>query len=425
MQLTYEKKRGLIGHLSARAHWKNVFDEDFFTTPWRKGNSRNVGIFHRFVNDRGNRVSIEHPTGSTIKFELLGDKICIGDETGRQMVLEAGQLKSNELVLEDVTAAALDEKTVDVPGTRICVRFRDNGDRTVIFGDLDKQIKIPFDSTQAVATPLSKGAQIHVATITERQARAFGLDPDELLDATKMVIAFDLGIEPTLRAMNVAQGYILYPSAPVDGLPQAWRRKLYTVGELVQKPWLDTTEFEGYDVPPPKNFYVEKDDGGINVITTLDQREAIWSQGDVLGHVSKSDTSPVRTVKANMTSRQLLRLLGDGPSASDRRGREWKYVLVHSPEARTLSPKVRGAVSERFGLTARHCAVLTMDKDVCLVAMNVHVLDAALSGTTMVNTVTEKLIEEGVVSPSAKKPQSPSAGGTVVPLSRPGKPRVS
>jgi hypothetical protein len=407
MQLTYSHKRGLIQHLSARAHWKNVFDEDFFTTPWRKGSSRNVGNLSRFINDSGNRVSIDHPSGASVKFELLADKICIGDESGRQLIVEAGQLKSNELVLEAFEFEGTDENTIDVPGTKICVRFKDNGDRTIVFSDLKKQIKIPFVASAKTAEPLPKGAQIHVATLTERQARAFGLDSAYLLDATKLVIAIDLGIDPDLKARNTPQGYILYPRVNVTGMPEQWKRGQYNEMELVQKPWLDTTQFEGHDVPLPNNFFVEVDDGAVNVITSLDQREAIWSQGDVFKKVTSDDASPIRTVKAGMTSRQLLKLLGDGHTVIDGRGREWSYILVESSETRTLSPKIRGAVSHRFGLTARHCAVLTIEQDVCLVAMNAHVLDTALARTTAVTDEVQRLVDAGIqqaakITPSTK-----------------------
>ncbi|MBU6235842.1 MAG: hypothetical protein KGQ41_08355 [Alphaproteobacteria bacterium] len=408
MQLTFANKRGLIEHLSARAHWKNVFDEEFFTTPWRKGNSRNVGIFHRFVNDAGNRVSIEHPSGAIVKFELLGSHICIGDETGRQMVLEAGQLKSNELVLEAASPARDDETTVDVPNSTICVRFNKNGDRRIVFGDLGQEIRIPFIKDLKIADPLPKGAQIHIVTLTERQARAFGLSSPDLLDAVKLVVACDFGIEPGIQAFNTPESYVIYRQPDNDShLPRQWRRKPEGPVEVqfFQKPWKDTTQFEGYDIPLPANFHVEVGDGSVTVITSLDQREAIWSQGDVYRNVASSDTSTVQTVSGSTSARHILNLLGRGAVTRDKRGREWNYVLLHTKDTLPVSLTVRSAVRREFGLSARHAAVLTFDDNLCIVAMNSHVLEAAATNSNGLSDLKMRLIDKGVEKP-APTPQT-------------------
>jgi len=411
MLLSYAQKQRLIDHFSSAENWQNRFNMAFFMDDAKKGVSRDIANLSRFVNDTGKKIIVTHRTGASLSFEKRDDgSIVIIDESGLSMMVDAGGVHSNWAQLADPHAFLL-KNIVEIPGTDIAVHFTDKGDKSLIFGRWDKQVDIP-GPLAPITTPLQKGAQIHVATLSEATAQAWGLQATQLMNAVKLVIACDLGIEPRINAQNVPESYTLYTKPRDQSLPARWQRGDEIMAmHIEQKLWRDTTQFEGYNIPLPDNFHTEIDDGGLNVITSLDQREAIWSQGDVYHNVLESGAAPVAMVNANTTPAHLLNLLQNGAMTKDRRGREWSYVLVKTRDTLAIAPKVRGAVKDQFGLSACHCAVITFEQDLCIIAMNTHVLEAASKHRADKQSLLQKLVEEGLEKTDAPA-KAPSASVT-------------
>jgi hypothetical protein len=374
MHLDYPQKMRLLDHFSKRANWRNQFDMNFFMDDMRKASSHQVTpTASRTVNRTGTKVHVEHKSGSALSFAIEKDRVVIVDESGTTFTYggESAFAHQQSLSITPVKPAA--HNVVEVPGTDIAVIFDGVGNKAVIIGAY--QVNLPACAERPVK-PVQKGAQIHVASISDALAAGWGIPPFDLADVTKLVVACDFGLELGIEAINAPAGYrIVQPELPAN--VTTLRPDQRTHLNIVQKPWRDTTEFEGHDVSSPRTFFVEADDAGLNLITSLDQREAIWSQGDVLHAALSTGAPPVQTVTSRTQAHHMLNLLTRGAVTRDTRGREWNYVVVETQHSLDIATKLRKAMRHEFGLTARHCSVMTYDKGLCILAMASKVLDAA------------------------------------------------
>lgn len=372
MHIDYPQKLRLMEHFSRPAHWRNTFDLNFFTDPGRKGSTRQVTpAASRFTSTDGRKTQVTHSSGASVSFDLQNNMVVAIDESGISFTVSGKTLVSDAAL--PVTPVSLTHNPIDIPGTNITLHFDDLGNKAIILGDHQFTLPAPKEKP---SIPLTKGAQIHVASISDAQASGWDIPPADMADVIKMVIARDLGLENDLEARNIPEQVVYTLETHVPGTDIRHLRP-FERARFLEKPWRDTVEFEGHDVAQPLTFFVEKDHDGFNLITSLDQREAIWSQGSVLRAALSGATPPVRTLTAKAQAHHVLQLLAHGATTRDERAREWNYVIIETPGALDVAAKIRSAMRQEFGLTARHCSVMTFEKGLCVLAMASRVIDAA------------------------------------------------
>lgn len=397
MGITYQQKRQILAFMSDRAHWENVFNMDFFMDErrkWQSSGKKNGITVHTSPDKSSFLIVDENEGGGAITLSRAEDRqLRISDESERIMFLsQEGQ--NLEIKIEgagtDVSDMAsekeigLDEKdarVVVVPELAAYVRFYEDGSKRVFLDDASR--KITFDPPlNERSRTLQEGRYFHVVEFDLDSAENWGLSPVSALIGTKLIVSKDLSIEPDIRTFNdldpqKAQEYLAYLlrdewDETYSG-PWQWRpKKEKQVGDIshLHKHWVDTTEYEGHFVGLPKQFYVRKTAKGFALATSLDNREAIWSQTAILNQTIDGAAKPVQLVRPNLSPRTLLHVLNHGETIEDHRGREWKCAVVETDNTATIANEARTLSRENFGLTACHFSAVNYDRNTCFLAMD-------------------------------------------------------
>jgi len=413
MTMHYLQKQAIIHFLADPSHWVNAFDMAFFTDKTRKWKSRTEkGVTIKSSDDGTQHVMAHDKTHAWVSITRDEGSIVLNDESGQRLSYFADDdttniqsdaevllmLSESEMGLRDPAA-----HVAQAPVFGIFVRFDDKGGKTIFFTSHGQKIMLPAPEFIG-DEPKVPGRFFHEIGLTEAVAGTIGMDAGSLMQATKLVIARDIGVEPDLPAFNALDPEKVFQLAlnfttdkydPDWKGPWQWRPKIKpSVGDVskLQKAWSDSTEFEGHHIAVPKRFYVERRDDGYAVRTSLDDREAIWAQGNIFMDAITSTTPHVETFSSRTTPDGLLHMLNHGQLAHDHRGREWSYILVHAHETAQLAEKTRISMRDHFGLTAYNFATLNFENGLCMMAMDAAVLErisaASRATVEMMATIT-------------------------------------
>jgi len=396
MTMHYLQKQAIIHFLADPSHWVNAFDMAFFNDKTRKWKSRTEkGVTIKSSDDGMQHVMAHDKTRAWVSFSREADDIILNDESGHRLSCFADdyttkiQSDAEVLPMHSESEMGLRDPTAHVaqaPVSGIFIRFDARGGKTIFFASHGQKVTLPAPEFMG-DEPKAPGRFFHEISLTEAVAGTIGMDAGSLMHATKLVIARDIGVEPELPAFNVfdpdkllamALDFMTDKYDPDWKGPWQWRPKIKpSVGDVskLQKAWADSTEFEGHHIAVPKRFYVERRDDGYAVRTSLDDREAIWAQGNVFLDAVTGTTPHVETFSSRTTPDGLLHMLSHGQMAHDHRGREWSYILVHAHETAQLAEKTRTTMRDHFGLTAYNFATLNFENGLCMMAMDAAVLE--------------------------------------------------
>lgn len=383
---TYPQKGEIIKYLSEKTNWENRFDMAFFsdeTRRWKPTSSR--GVYKLINPDQSKGILAHEQNGVFIKYERKGDNTLLEDESGRKIVcnqtISEGVQDSSFTTLPILTVSELGLKdpstsVAEIPGADIFVRFHADKTKTIFLEKIGRKIQIA-EPTAKIEKKSTAGRYFH--TIKFNRASS--------LPHLKLVLARDLCLQPDLRAVNVddpEKGHLWIQAILNNAFEEEdrneWQSELTEWDKMeahdrlfpksIEKDWHDTTEFEGFATDLSKQFCVALTDTDFEISTSLDNREAIWSQGAVYSiSLAKRKNIIARTMDDVQTD-NIVSLLQNGADFEDHRSRLWKYALIENPEAPILTNHMRKALRGNFGLSAHDCAVMTVDKNLCLIAMS-------------------------------------------------------
>lgn len=184
----------------------------------------------------------------------------------------------------------------------------------------------------------------------------------DLLTALKLVIAYDFDLEPSLEvSTNKNFAYVLQLLQHLDS-------------EMVEpdqiEGWNDTTDIEGDRIGISKVFRIYNHDGVVDVRLTLDGREAIWSQTEVLNNaLNASDVPPIQLISFDNMPRTILHLLKDGHEIKDHRQNDWVYRILHNIHSAEFAKQARIHAHKSFHVKGDEFSAICVDKGVAVVAM--------------------------------------------------------
>lgn len=403
-QLTYAQKWNIIRYLSNPAHWQNQFDAEFFADETRKWNeiSKKSGV--RIAANHGkdkflilyDKKDKDVDVHAYVRIERRGEDYLVIDESGRQLTITASGLHPEQRSVLPVAKMAstaelgLDDPkamTMVIPGTSCVIRFFKDGTKT-LFNDATGQ-KIEFPAPLAAKDrSLHSGAFPHVISFGSDTPRSWGIDVRDTQSATKLILARDMGLEPRLEAFNAldedkARAYLDYLMVEEEDMtwkgPRQWRPRLIKSPtragvQALQKPWKDSTEFEGYFIATPKNFRIQKSEDGFDVRASVEYREWIWTHGAILNTVMENQTAPLAILGKLDQPATFLHALEQGSRTENHRGDAWHYVVFKNKEAAAYAEVIRTNLMDNMGLTAGNFLSMAYDQEHMVLAMDAKTL---------------------------------------------------
>lgn len=405
MSITYQQKRQILSYMAQPSHWANIFDMDFFMDErrkWHTARSPHDITVSSSPDKKSFQVIDEKQGGGSISLSLLeSGAIAVSDESSRSaQVGKKGirgafdrQDRTDGLPeIHDIASAKEigmgneSARLIAIPELAAYVRFYDDKAKDVFLEDWGKKLSFGPPTAERDLS-LHPGRFFHVVSFDLETAAQWGLTPFGALNGTKLIVSKDLFIEPDLRTFNEldpekAAEYLAFLLRDEwdDGFkgPWQWRpKKIKNVGDIthLQKQWADSTEFSGYFIGLPKQFFVETTDNGFRLATSLDNREAIWAQTALLGEAAGGALDSVQTVTPKLSPGIVLHLLNKGDTLADHRGRAWKCVVLETKNTAEIAKNARDIGRSNFGLTGYHFASLNFDDHSCMIAMDAEILD--------------------------------------------------
>lgn len=405
MSITYQQKRQILNYMSQPSHWTNIFDINFFMDErrkWQTSRAPSEIVLASSPDRKSFLATDETKDGGSIALSLQEDgTLTITDESsrlarvGRLGISRTFQSADHPPDLPDIDDIASKSeigvgsesaRLIAIPELAAYVRFYGDQRKGVFLEDIGKKVLFGPPAGER-SNALHPGRFFHVVSFDLDTAAQWGLTPYGMLNGTKLIVSKDLSIEPELRTFNEldpkkAAEYLAYLlrdewDETFKG-PWQWRpKKIKNVGDIahLQKAWSDSTEFSGYFVALPKQFFIETTDNGFKLATSLDHREAIWSQTAILAGAADGEVNAIHTATPNLSARTLLHILNKGDALKDHRGREWKCTVLETKNTAEIAENARQIGRTNFGLTGYHFAAVNFDEQACLIAMDAEILE--------------------------------------------------
>ncbi len=416
MSFSYEQKLNIFNYLSERGNWQNRFILDAAIDERRKWNVKIIGNFKNGSNSDGTGSYVVHePTGATVTVKRNEGILAIEDESGRRVELENGRVSGN----------ISENAFFPVDQTNIYTFFEDRNN-SFVFENAGLMVRFDREGRKSFflegkglgfdfGMPVSNRAGLNspayllhsLAFNFENAAKEWGIRNLVLLDATKLVISKEIGLEPALRAVNEideekALAHLKdYMTEEYDQNwkgPWQWRPRVVKERENLaefEKPFVDITEFNGAYVATPRQFFVQAAEGGFEVLTSLDSREWIWSHGHVLKTALQDGDYLKTVISEKPDAAMILRMLhGRGKVANDHRGEEWRYVIIDNPKSPRIAANLREAMKTNLDLPGSEYMAVNVAPQLCLVAaQNAAIVKVAQAFAA--STALKKLIRDG------------------------------
>lgn len=182
----------------------------------------------------------------------------------------------------------------------------------------------------------------------------------ELMNNIKLIVAFDLNLEPGMDARN------------------QWQRDPDQKGfKLTEKPWRDTTEFEGFFTGQTSRFAIETIKGGFLLTTTLEYKERIINQAKLATEITNRREVPI-IAPVRHAHGAILDRLAQGGTDLTRYDGKWQYARLKTPDPAGLREKALHLFGDLADLPPGKFTVLTLGIDEVLVAANCEALASAM-----------------------------------------------
>jgi hypothetical protein len=218
----------------------------------------------------------------------------------------------------------------------------------------------------------SVGGRFRAFAVTDAMAEKLGLMTMQMLDAIKLILARDFGIEPNLKAGNARHYdktmYFMYNAIQSGNMGNL---------ELTLIPWDDVTEFEGNYTATPEHFTVQLQDTGFDVRLTAYDREGVVSGGMAARAALGSSIPPVELPGSDIELTRLFHILSKGTSVRGPDDKELVYNTIHVRNAPRLANSVRDRLMQHYHLKGYECAVFAIDRNLCLMVTNPGTLEKA------------------------------------------------
>ncbi|HEY8963792.1 MAG TPA: hypothetical protein VIN59_04935 [Alphaproteobacteria bacterium] len=218
------------------------------------------------------------------------------------------------------------------------------------------------------------GSRFNAFDITDDAADALSMTRDQMVDAVKLLLARDFGIEPDLRAVN-ARHYENTAYLMRDAM------KYGQLGNLdsVLIPWDDVTEFEGAYIATPNRFTVELKEKGVDVRLSANDHEGVLSVGKAAKTALGAEKPPIDLREAKADLSRIFFMLSKGSTIRNRMNQEVIYMLMHVRNAMRLANSLRDKIMRAYNLKGYEFAVIAVKNDLCLIATDPNTLEATAS----------------------------------------------
>ena len=430
MSLTYEAKRRLIQHVASAENWRNDYDAEAVARNFDNWSTRlngNISLqkqvwkvapkdesqLYHGSNLKRVKISYNATHGhkdserSYVHISMAEGKLEIQDESGRRIVkafggtFESAENNQDQSGIsiggEQALSAHLKDKGVEIAEISelgITCAFHPNGEK-IIFFEKEGQT-LAFDKPTGFAdTAIPASGLLNVISFDEYFARDIGINLNaEFINAAKLVVAIDLGLEPDIKLLNKLKeedvAHFLANAIedkydPDWTGPWQWRPKIKAqIGDIshLQEAWIDTVDFEGYYIGLPKRFGIafRKDPDRYDFRHSADDKHHLIAQGKLLEAATGGAFEPMPILQKNPAIQTLLHVLHvAGKQIHDQNDTPWNGVILKAENANMPARQMREMVKDHFGadFAASYLSSINYDANHCLIALQKDALDYA------------------------------------------------
>lgn len=401
MSINFSQKREIISYLSDPDNWSNRFDLASILDGRRKWSCRNTGRDGAIGRKPDGKAAYlrRHNTQAIVVVEQQENgALQAADESGRYVMIKEGRIIETNLGNDAIghmdenggyETSFLDEFDKDT------IAARENG-FSIKVGSDGRKFLVHEDSgiTFGFGRPVldEQGMDFpeimpHMVEFFGSNAqREWGIGSDSLLNATKVLLSLDLGIEPSLQMINEVdekkfmEAMLDYTKIEYDMTwdgPEQWRPKIKKVTPdlpVLAKDFNDSTEFEGILTGVPKTYLVQGTGDGFKIFTHLGERETIWSHGHLIKKVFSDSAVPL--TRTDVPARNsgpfyiLNMITASGQPIENHRSSPWSAVLVENKNAPVLARDMRASLMSGLGLEPSGFLSTSLDEDRCILAIS-------------------------------------------------------
>ncbi|PCJ99827.1 MAG: hypothetical protein COA45_03145 [Zetaproteobacteria bacterium] len=383
-------------------------------------------------NPEGNKAKITfEDNGTTLLIDRSkSNKIKITDEHGDALYFTNDTFKTKNNMISDVSSfSSSTEFGIDDPEAHVAIidnlgivcRFNNDGTKAIFIEDLGQKVSF-FSNSEHVQKEQLAGRFLHKISIDRSETKKWALPPENAIIFAKLIVAKDLNIEPNLQCLNELDeekaGTILAEFLKEEYVddwdgPEQWRPKKEGIKKSAdlskaEKKWDDTTEFTGYTAHLPTAFAIHHTNTGFDILTSSDNKDAIWTHGDILNTAQTEGVHPIQTINEKTAAHSLLHMLSRGHTTTNHIGQDWNFIVLESPAAKTITQHTNTIAQNNFGLTSNDYVALNYNENTCLIAMEKETLErvrcsyaASLEMIKLIEdnsqdiTILEELIDQG------------------------------
>ncbi|MCE7888066.1 MAG: hypothetical protein DYH13_11280 [Alphaproteobacteria bacterium PRO2] len=376
--LSYRQKRFIIEYLADPAHWQGcTLDPDWVDMPDRHfRNTSDNRIVKTHISDRHIKLR-DNETNALLELVVDGDKIRARDETSQEVVFHRSGKYAVDPERPGVSLHPYNKHIFQIlPGRHM---DWDEGNLTALFLEQGAK-KIRFDASGNVAyfSPTPDPLRVrkeHMQAVYNQHSAAFPSDlsngPD--LNEVKLVIAFDLALEPGLKAIN---SYAIFDDLQVR-----------------PKHWSDTCEFSGHDIAIPSNYRIETTWREFNISMDSDRRDWIITNAQLAKRAFDMAPSSWKE-SSDLHSENILAGIEKGARVAAFNGTAWRMGVYEANHAHLIANNARYFFGGIFNMSGRDYLAINHDENMFILGVNEEKLRIARHALSATQEVDGKIIAE-------------------------------
>ena len=374
--LSYKQKRIIIEYLADPAHWQGcTLDPGWVDLPDRHfRNTTDNRIVKTHISDRHIKLR-DNETNALLELVVDGDKIHARDETAQEVVFHRSGKYAGDPERPGVSLHPYNKDIFQIlPGRHM---DWDEGNLTALFLEEGAK-KIRFDASGNVAyfsatpDPL-RIRQEYMQAVYKQHSASFpsNLSDGPDLHQVKLVIAFDLALEPGLMAIN----------SPA----------LFDDDRIRPKKWSDTSEFTGHDIGTPSNYRIETTWSEFNVSMDSDRRDWIITNAQL--DKRAFDLAPSSWKESpDLNSENILTEIENGARVTAFDGSAWRMRVYEAEHAHLVANNARNFFGGILNMSGQDYLAVNHDESMFVLAVNEQKLHAARLAFSARQKVDEEII---------------------------------
>lgn len=436
MSLTYDSKKAFITHFGTKENWDNEYDGERLTKQMNRQNSRQFGNISLTRDSKGEFARAEYSrqrskqeayirrmlTGSDmapenpdnkayVEFRREGNTIEIVDESERTIKIDATSSEQSSAGIRKGTG----KDFVDAPqeaGSEIIeiseigavVRFYHDGRKDVLIES--SNTSFAFDKPTGYKTrPIIFGELMNAVDINEDIARAAGIElTNTFMDAAKLVVAIDLGIEPDIKLFNKLDEKRAMQL--LSFMIERQKNYDFDIGiggdndkfdlSIAEKQWHDTVDFEGYYIATAQRFSIAKESGlhSYRFKFNSEDKAFLIAQAQVVEAVTTDQLQTAEPLKLKTPLQTVLHTLtkaGQNVPGHPEHGGMWRAVVLGADNAGALAREIRHMAIEQLGaeFARNFVSSISLGRNQCMLAIR----DDALKAANTVVNASQKVMD--------------------------------